>query len=94
MRIATAGTLESNDIFITISSAEAEAGAGPGNQVRLESIVQKQFGPVIVAAIERSLDRFGLTGVIVEARDKGALDCTIAARMEAAILRYKELAAC
>lgn len=90
MRCATAGTLESNDIFITISEGDASGS----NEILLESIVQKQFGPDIVAAIERVLDRFTLTGVRVEAKDKGALDCTIAARMETAILRYKELPAC
>ena len=95
MQSATAGTLESNDIFITITgAAPEESGQTPGNTVRLESIVQKQFGPDIVATIERCLERFGLTGVVVDARDKGALDCTIAARMEAAILRYKECAPC
>ena len=83
---ATAGTLESNDIFIAIS--EGESGR---NTVSLESIVMKQFGPAILAVIEESLKEAGLLGVRVEARDKGALDCTIRARVECAASRYKEL---
>lgn len=97
MKYVTAGTLESNDIFITISRTppgKDTSGADGGNTIRLESIVLRQFGPDILATIEKSLALFGLTGVTVEAKDKGALDCTIAARMEAAILRYKEVTQC
>lgn len=82
---ASAGTLESNDILVVI----APGGGAPG--VSLESIVIKQFGPAIIATIKASLAEHGLDGVSVTATDKGALDCTIKARMEAAIMRYKEL---
>ncbi len=82
---ATAGSLESNDIFIAL--APGEPG---GNEITLESIVMKQFGPAILRVIEESLAEHDLTGVTVTAQDKGALDCTIRARMEAAIRRYKE----
>lgn len=85
---ASAGTLESNDILVVIAPGEADAPA-----VSLESIVMKQFGPAIVATIKESLAEHGLARVAVTAQDKGALDCTIKARMEAAILRYKELLA-
>ena len=83
---ASAGTLESNDIFIVIAP-----GDSPENSVSLTSIVMKQFGPAILEVINRSLAECGLTGLSVTAQDKGALDCTIKARMEAAIARYKEL---
>lgn len=83
---ASAGTLESNDILVVITPGE---GSEPS--VSLESIVMKQFGPAIEAAIKQSLAEHGLSAVAVRAQDKGALDCTIKARMEAAILRYKEL---
>lgn len=82
---ASAGTLESNDILVTISASAAEE-----NTVSLESMVIKQFGPAILAAIHESLSEHGVRGVHVQAKDKGALDCTIKARMEAAIMRYKE----
>lgn len=83
---ASAGTLESNDIMVVIAPGE------PGlPSVSLESIVMKQFGPAILETINQSLAGHGLSGVTVTAQDKGALECTIKARMEAAILRYKEL---
>ena len=82
---AVAGTLESNDILITISSA-----GGSANSVSLSSIVINQFGPAIRAVVDQCLEASGLTGVEVAVQDKGALECTIKARMETAIARYKE----
>lgn len=82
---AAAGTLESNDIFIAITP-----GGSTENTVILESIVMKQFGPAILETINASLTVHGLAGVAITASDRGALDCTIKARMEAAIARYKE----
>ena len=84
--LATAGTLESNDIFITISSGETQE-----NTISLESIVMKQFGPAIIETITASLGELGMRSVHVAAKDKGALDCTIKARVEAAVMRYKEM---
>ena len=82
---AVAGTLESNDILITISGS-----GGSASSVSLTSIVINQFGPAIRAAIDQCLAQSGLEGVEVVAQDKGALECTIKARMETAIARYKE----
>ena len=82
---AVAGTLESNDILITISSA-----GGSANSVSLSSIVINQFGPAIRAVIDQCLEASGLLGVEVTVQDKGALECTIKARKETAIDRYKE----
>ncbi len=82
---ALAGTLESNDILITISST-----GGSANSVDLSSIVINQFGPAIRAVVEQCLEASGLSGVEVTVQDKGALECTIKARMETAIARYKE----
>ena len=82
---AVAGTLESNDILITISGV-----GGSANSVSLSSIVINQFGPAIRAVIDQCLEVSGLSGVEVTVQDKGALECTIKARMETAIARYKE----
>ncbi|MTJ92222.1 MAG: citrate lyase acyl carrier protein [Desulfovibrio sp.] len=82
---AVAGTLESNDILVTISST-----GGSANSVSLSSIVISQFGPAIRAVIDQCLEASGLSGVEVTVQDKGALECTIKARMETAIARYKE----
>ena len=86
---AVAGTLESNDILITISSTASSIG-GSANSVSLSSIVINQFGPAIRAVIDQCLEKSGLSGVEVTVQDKGALGCTIKARMETAIARYKE----
>lgn len=86
-RQAIAGTLESNDIHIAISGSNGESG----NKIVLESIVVKQFGPAIQAVIEACLADASLRGVEVTAKDRGALDWTIKARMETAITRYKRL---
>ena len=86
---AVAGTLESNDILITISSTASSIG-GSANSVSLSSIVINQFGPAIRAVIDQCLEKSGLSGVEVSVQDKGALECTIKARMETAIARYKE----
>lgn len=86
-RQVTAGTLESNDIFITI--APGETG---NNTVSLESSVMKQFGSAIIATITARLAEFDMRGVHITARDKGALDCTIKARVDAAIMRYRRVA--
>lgn len=82
---AMAGSLESNDILITISNT-----GGSANSVNLSSIVINQFGPAIRAVVEQCLAASGLGGVEVTVQDKGALECTIKARMETAIARYKE----
>ncbi len=84
---AQAGTLESNDIFIRLTKA-AEGAEG---SISLESIVMQQFGDDILKTIRQSLADAGLTGVDVHANDRGALTCTIMARVEAAAARYKEM---
>ena len=86
-KTAIAGTMESNDIMITVSKPREEGK----NTITLESIVIQQFGPAIIATIEESLEQFGVGPVHIDAKDRGALECTIRARMEAALLRYKDL---
>ena len=80
--------MESNDILISVSESR-QAGK---NTIAVESIVMQQFGPAIIATIEDCLKEFNISSVHIEAKDKGALECTIKARMETALLRYKELA--
>jgi citrate lyase subunit gamma (acyl carrier protein) len=87
MRTAIAGTMESNDILITVSASRQEGK----NTIAVESIVMRQFGPAITATIEESLTQFQVDSVHIDAKDRGALECTIRARMETALLRYKEL---
>lgn len=79
---AYAGTMESGDIFIQISPSEAE-----GLQIILESSVEYQFGGQIKKVIGETLTGLGIENAIVKAVDKGALDCTIRARVTTAAVR-------
>ncbi|MBQ1912767.1 MAG: citrate lyase acyl carrier protein [Bacteroidales bacterium] len=80
MKNAIAGTLESGDIMISI-------GPGEGLQVELQSTVAAQFGRQIKAVIVETLEGLGIQDATVQAVDKGALDCTIRARVTAAAVR-------
>ena len=77
---AVAGTLESGDIMIQIAP-------GDGLQVELQSSVAAQFGRQIKALITETLTGLGIDNANVKATDKGALDCTIRARVTAAAVR-------
>ncbi|MGH2312749.1 citrate lyase acyl carrier protein [Streptococcus uberis] len=81
MQTAVAGSLESSDIMITVNPA------ADGITIDLESSVEKQFGRRIRQVIEETLKHLGVNGVLVQAVDKGALDCTIQARTIAAVHR-------
>ncbi len=75
------GTLESNDIFLILTPTNN------GIEIDLESTVQKQFGEHIKELIKSKLLELGIDSVHVQAQDKGALDYTIRARVEAAVIR-------
>ena len=80
MKEAIAGTLESGDIMVSI-------GPGEGLQVELQSSVEAQFGRQIRSVIVETLEGLGIADAHVRAVDKGALDCTIRARVTAAAVR-------
>ena len=77
---AMAGTLESGDILVQLAPGE-------GLQVDLQSSVAAQFGRQIKAVITETLTGLGIDNAYVKATDKGALDCTIRARVTAAAVR-------
>ncbi len=76
-----AGTLESNDIYVMLMPGDN------GISIDLESIVEDQFGEDIREVIKTKLTEMGITDIMVKATDKGALDYTIRARVEAAVSR-------
>lgn len=78
---AKCGTLESNDIFVILTPIEN------GIEIELESTVEKQFGAHMREVIKNKLIEMDVDGVKVQAQDKGALDFTIRARIEAAVAR-------
>lgn len=82
LKDAYAGTLESGDIFIQISPSEND-----GLNISLDSSVMYQFGGQIKKVITETLKEQGITKANVKATDKGALDCTIRARVTAAAVR-------
>lgn len=79
---AVAGTLESGDIQVQIAPNTEK-----GLQINLESSVAFQFGEQIKKVIKETLVELGIEDALVQANDKGALDCTIRARVTAAAVR-------
>jgi len=80
---AQAGTFESSDILILIEPMEENTG----RIIELQSSVKLQYGTSIKRIIDEVLDRFDVADVRLIATDKGALEATIYARLETAILR-------
>ncbi len=80
--VAVSGTMESSDIMITVDKSE-----GDGICIDLKSSVEKQFGDAIRKVITQTIEEMGIDSVDVKAVDKGALDCTIRARVRTAIYR-------
>ncbi len=77
---AMAGTLESGDMMVTIEPADTLT-------IDLTSTVEAQYGQQIRATMSEVLAEAGITACHVIAKDRGALDCTVRARMKAAIYR-------
>ena len=82
---AHAGTLESCDIYVEIAPAQA----GSGFVLNLTSVVMQQFGPEIEAVIRETLAGLGVEDAQLTVSDRGAVDCTIRARVETAVCRGK-----
>lgn len=81
MKPAVAGTLESSDAQVTV-----EPGEG-GISLSLTSSVMNQYGRQIRATVLETLEQLGVASARVTVVDKGALDCTLKARVECAVLR-------
>lgn len=77
---AAAGTLESSDAMITVEPGE-------GIELRISSSVMNQYGRQIKATVLETLERLEVTDAKVTVVDKGALDCTLKARVECAVFR-------
>lgn len=78
---AIAGTMESSDAQVTI-----EPGTG-GIKLTIESSVMNQYGRQIKATTLETLEKLGISDANVTVIDKGALECTIKARIECAAYR-------
>ena len=78
---AVAGTLESSDVLVKVAPSEGTL------EVVVTSEVEPQFGAQIRAVVDETLVRLAISEGIVLVEDKGALDCTIRARLQTAVLR-------
>ena len=83
-KIATAGTMESSDVYV-----EIEPGDG-ALEIALESVVAQQFGDAIRSVVLEVLQEQQVESAKVRVVDRGALECVIRARVETAVLRGKE----
>jgi citrate lyase subunit gamma (acyl carrier protein) len=84
-KAAMAGTLESSDAQVTVE---------PGNgtvELSIESSVIHQFGKQIKATVLETLNRLDVKDAKVTVVDKGALDCTLKARVECAVYRSNDI---
>ncbi|PKK39706.1 Citrate lyase gamma chain, acyl carrier protein [Clostridiaceae bacterium JG1575] len=77
---AQAGSLESNDILISLFPSEELT-------IELTSPVKEQFGEAMEAVIRDTLKELDVPLVRVVAQDKGALDFAIRARVKTAVSR-------
>lgn len=77
-RPAIAGTLESSDCQVMVEAGEGKI------DLSLDSAVINQYGNQIHKVV---LETLGVDDVKIAIVDKGALDCTIKARVEGAIFR-------
>lgn len=81
LKPAIAGTLESSDAQVTVEPGEGSI------ELALTSSVMNQYGRQIKAAVLETLERLEVTSARVTVVDKGALDCTLKARVECAVFR-------
>ena len=77
-KAAMAGTLESSDAQVTV-------------ELSIESSVIHQFGKQIKATVLETLNRLDVKDAKVTVVDKGALDCTLKARVECAVYRSNDI---
>ena len=80
LKPAAAGTLESSDAQVTVEPGEN------GIELSLTSSVMNQYGRQIKATVLETLERLDVSAAKVTVVDKGALDCTLKARVECAVL--------
>jgi len=85
-KTAIAGTLESSDAQITVMPAEEL-------ELSIESSVMNQYGRQIKAVTLKTLEDLRVSKGKVKVVDKGALECTLKARIECAVYRSNDASA-
>jgi citrate lyase subunit gamma (acyl carrier protein) len=80
-KTANAGSLESSDAMVTV-------GPHPGGiEIAVTSPVERQFGDRMRRTARDILAGKGIMEGLIRIDDRGALDCTLRARLETAIER-------
>ena len=82
IRAASAGTLESSDVRIEIFPSEQD-----GITLDIQSDVKLIFGKAIEETVREVLNSYNVGKAKVIMVDRGALDCTIRARLACVICR-------
>ena len=82
---AVAGTLESSDMMVQVSP-----NPGKGLSIDLESVVLTTFGEQIRKTVKEVCEEMGVKDAALILKDKGAIDCVIRARVQAALCRAAE----
>ena len=83
MKVGIAGSVESNDVLITVQPAEELI-------IEITSIVDAFFHDQIEKVIIDTLNELNIKNIKVTCQDKGALDYTIKARLVTAIARMEK----
>lgn len=81
LNCAVAGTLESSDAQVTVEPYSS------GILLEISSSVMNQYGRQIRDTVLETLERLEVQNASVTVVDKGALDCTLKARVECAVYR-------
>lgn len=83
LKVSLAGTLESSDILVTVEPRDT----GCGVLIELQSLVFAQYGEQIKKVINDTVREQGIRDIYIKAVDRGALDCTVRARILTALSR-------
>ncbi len=83
MKKGVAGSIESNDVKITVEESKKQ-------EIKIESIVYEFYGKQIYQTIVDTLEELGIKNIKVLVQDKGALDYTIKSRLITAIERMRD----
>jgi len=81
LKSAMAGTLESCDAQVLVEPGDGSV------RLQLKSSVMNQYGRQIRDTVLETLSRLEVTSVRISVVDRGALDCTLRARVECAVFR-------
>ncbi len=83
---AVAGTMESSDAMVQIEPREQS-----GIVIDLRSSVERQYGAQIKKKVLETVEQLGVNAAAISIVDKGALDCTIQARVTTAVYRAAQI---